>query len=862
MRWVDAGLENFLKAGEGIESCLVMSIDNGFRWYGDKTIGVYFNEVIGKIISCSPIESIMRMDRGGAGAGQVTVTLDNTDNEFDYAGIASYVFKPVIFRQIFYSRDLDGTIVKQGQVDIYKGHITTPLRWSESERTITFTVFQAIKSQEAGYTVDEIFGATNPDAIRLFGVPCPMIFGHVAHSPCLKLTASSSIWTTQGFGLVDKTIQKQIAKLESQKTVIGPIYDWGTESVSPPFVMVGDWTPSPEAESQLSAARQAQEQNAKIDDDIKALQHEYENQIRLSNMYGSGDIPLQLDAKLTTAPGSCTVRVDNLVFPADIPKGQLQGKMKRHTVQGPGETFQQWIAEGFKWVRAGSRVQIVTPYPVWYIASVTPGEIKTVFAKRSTGGSHALTPVPKDWYTTKSIGKANCVILNMPLSARDWLMEQQRIHFENLYGKYLPIHINQPFDWEDDIWVEYNGTIGPSVVSVIDYILNFAGTSVRFDLTGDAYEEKARAQMGHYQCNFMIAVKEDAFKLANDIAYQVNAILYMKNDQVMMRYLPIPSSTRYEIKQSEMLYGSLNIETSNLDEIITRMTATCRLDYSPYFDKPVTVRARNNVEKFGLISESHDYFALTDPAAVLTSIGYWLSLYSVLRTRIIFKAMPWHIKLEALDFCDTPYGVGIVYSASYDSTENVNNIAVDIYPNLGIGVMDKNMYWPDYVTVDPGGGGEPAGGETRPPMESIPGVSYNYVWPENIKIALDKGANAPYFPPSEDFVGIPYPESEPFTPDVPQLSNNYQYNDYKPISIPETPHFFVAPCVVKKGSKDTYAVTAYPNGTGGEGMNLSARQLQIASDDVIPEGSWGFVVGIRDKDKKWHYYIQYPVWLA
>lgn len=861
MRSVSGGLVNFLKAGEGIESITAFAIGNGNRWYADKSIGLYYSGIIGKIVNCSPVESIMRLDKGGGGSGQVSVILDNTDNEFEYVHLDKYIYQTARFRQYFYSRETNGTMVQQGYVDIYKGHISTPVKWSEKERTITFTIAQSIKSAEAGYAIEDIMGQTNSDVVRLLGQPLPMIFGHVYHSPCVRITLNPSIWTTVGFGLVDKTIQKQIAKLESQKTVIGPIYDWGTESVSPPFVMVGDWTPSPEAESQLAAARQAQEQNAKIDQDIQDLQAEYANQIRLA---GSGNVPLQLAGKLNTAPGDCKLRVDNLVFPGRIPAGSLTGTMERHTIQGPGESFQQWIAEGFKWIRAGSRVQIVTPYDVYYCASTTPGAVVQVWAKRSVGGQGMLTPVPTQWWSTKKIGVMTCIVLNMPLSSRDWLMEQQRIHFENLYGKYLPIHINQPYDWEEDLWVEFNGEIGPSPIDIMSWLLSTfePGYTLQVDTLG-RFDDSVQTAINRYKMNFMIAVKEDCIKLIQDIAYQCNCILYLRDDQLWLRYLPMPGSSTYWIRQPDILYGSLTIETSNIDEIYTRSIATCKIDYSPYFEKPVTLRARHNVQKYGLITESHDYFAYTSPAAVDSAMTYWLALNSEVHLRLSMQAMPWHIGVEALDYVQTPYGMGVVYSASYDSQNNVNNLIIDIYPTLGIGEMQKNQYWPDYVTVDPGAGGEPAGGERFKDIPTMPGTQYEYVWPENKKLAADRSPDASYLAPEEDFLPFVPPGPIPeFTPDSPPLTSDYQYNDYKPISIPESPHFFVAPCVIKKGSKSDYTITAYPNGTGGEGMNLSAHQLQIAGDDAIPEGSWGFVVGIRDKDKKWHYYIQYPVWLA
>lgn len=865
MRFVPTGLANFLKAGEGIESVLALSIGRGGRWLADKTVGNAYSGIVGKIVNCSPVESVMRLDKGGGGAGQVTVVLDNTDNEMEYVKLNEYIFTPVSFRQYFYSRALNGTITDRGYVDLYTGHITTPVKWNEKDRTVTLTIAQSIKSSEAGYAIEDILGKTNSDVIRLLGQPLPMIFGHVYHSPCTRITLNPTIWTKEGFGLVDKTIDRQIAKLQSQIQVINPIYDFGTESVSAPFQIVGDWTPSPEAEAQLQAALAAQAQNAKIQQDINNLMAEKTNQIRLA---GSGNVPLQLSAKLNSSPGDCKFRVDNLVFDGHLSAGALEGTMHRQTVKGPGETFQQWIAEGFKWIRAGSRVQIISPYDVYYCASTTPGTVNQVWAKRSVGGEGMLCPVPASWYRIEAIGVMTCVVLNMPLSSRDWLLEQQRIHFENLYGKYLPIHVNQPFDWEEDLWVEFTGSIGPNPVDIIEWLLQTfsPGHNLNIDKSGysDGY---ASGRFAAFPMNFMIAVKEDCIKLIQDIAYQCNSIIYMREDELWLRFLPIGGMSTYDIVQSDILYGSLSIETSNIDEIYTRAIATCRVDYSPYFDKPVTLRATHNIAKYGTITDSHDYFAYTSPSAVDHVMSYWLALNSDVRLRISMQVMPWHIGIESLDYVNTPYGFGVVYSAQYDSASNTNNLVIDIYPALAIGAMHVNTYWPDYVTVDPGSGGEPSGGEIRPDVQ-FPGIQYNYVWPDNKKMTDGKssGDNASYFPPNPDEPFLSYipdgPVSE-FSPDTPPLAGSYQYNDYKPISIPSTPSFRVAPCRVdSKNERSKYNVTAYLHGRAGRGSSIVAEQMQIADDDEIPAGSWCFLIGVRNEAGIWNYYIQVPVWLG
>lgn len=65
------------------------------------------------------------------------------------------------------------------------------------------------------------------------------------------------------------------------------------------------------------------------------------------------------------------------------------------------------------------------------------------------------------------------------------------------------------------------------------------------------------------------------------------------------------------------------------------------------------------------------------------------------------------------------------------------------------------------------------------------------------------------------------------------------------------------PCKVVSGSGSTYTVTLYPDGSTGEaGSNVTATQMQIASGETIPAGSWGFVTKLGSS-----YFMQFAVWL-
>ncbi len=65
------------------------------------------------------------------------------------------------------------------------------------------------------------------------------------------------------------------------------------------------------------------------------------------------------------------------------------------------------------------------------------------------------------------------------------------------------------------------------------------------------------------------------------------------------------------------------------------------------------------------------------------------------------------------------------------------------------------------------------------------------------------------------------------------------------------------PGTVVGGSGDTYQMTIYPKGLGGETQQVTVKQLQIDPTETIPVGSWEMVSKVGS-----NYYVQFPVWLS
>jgi hypothetical protein len=167
---------------EGIEPIVVVKLFLNVTYcYGDevKTINnITFN---GKILEVGEIRSEKTSDSMG-NIQSITIKLDDTDGSLkniltsvQFAGRLASVYH--LFEGI---SDL---------TELLTGMITTPITWSESDKTLTFDIVAKIDSKEIGCFFEE--GSLNlPGQIMpegSYNQKIPIVFGTVANVPALKI---------------------------------------------------------------------------------------------------------------------------------------------------------------------------------------------------------------------------------------------------------------------------------------------------------------------------------------------------------------------------------------------------------------------------------------------------------------------------------------------------------------------------------------------------------------------------------------------------------------------------------------------------------------------------------------------------
>jgi len=145
--------------------------------YGDKHIPEL--GINGQILDISSIENIINISKSSS-SQSVNVTLDDVNgvlkNTFNNTDIHK---KPVWIYQYFTGTALSDRIL------LFRGEITSPITWKESERTLSFDVTSSLNSYEVGFSPEEGDYPNLPP--NLVGKTWPIIFGRVFKAPGVRV---------------------------------------------------------------------------------------------------------------------------------------------------------------------------------------------------------------------------------------------------------------------------------------------------------------------------------------------------------------------------------------------------------------------------------------------------------------------------------------------------------------------------------------------------------------------------------------------------------------------------------------------------------------------------------------------------
>ena len=582
------------------------------------------------------------------------------------------------------------------------------------------------------------------------------------------------------------------------------------------------------------------------------------------------------------------------------------------------------VKSGFTWISPGSNLSLVDDFDFAFLVSAIPGTVINVFAYKGFNGLRQLVQVPDNYYRVQTSGNITYVVMKKPLSIISYLINERTTEAEAFlnqqasdFNGFVSNHVVTNVDWEDQIYVTFQSSIGPNIVDILTWlIINY--TPYNYDWTSF---NLVRGIVANYPANFVIMEHPLVDSLMNDIAYQSRCSLILKDGLYYLTYLsgnPWPVGF---LQLDAVAEDSLQVTTTPIEDIITRYVATWRPDYSPDYATPNQVILRNNEQRYGIIETTKDFYIYNQFYLVKKSALFWM-----LRTSNIFKIVKFNVFLDNLNyevndavildfppvFANIPV-TGIITNLGYD-TENYT-ISLTFWTPVKIGQMQPYLFaWPagltetDYyfpANLTTGGaslGYSPGNIPPPPPLNQIAQQTVDYSsWPDltadyndYVKRASDLDAEGrsaqaeaqrQQDAESGQNTGDNGPHSQPTNANsdaVDPANNANQRNSHIPIKEPISnipvnpkisPQFSVAPTTtptipsnsggssnaypaqIISGSGTLFQANVFTKGLNGEPTPSPVNEVHNDSTLVLDPGIWVTVLEVSGA-----YYVVQPSW--
>lgn len=169
--------------------------------FSDKRVA----NIPGKILQVSGIDDVINL-KGSKASASMSVVIDDTNG----------VLKSLIDKYDLHNRPISVYQYFEGMnlVDkflVFAGKMTSPIAWSEANRTVSFDILSEVRSAEVGFSPEEGQFRDVPD--DLVGKVWPTCFGTVIHVPGTEIRDVVTGQNLLAFGLPDATLAHKIRLL-------------------------------------------------------------------------------------------------------------------------------------------------------------------------------------------------------------------------------------------------------------------------------------------------------------------------------------------------------------------------------------------------------------------------------------------------------------------------------------------------------------------------------------------------------------------------------------------------------------------------------------------------------------------------
>jgi hypothetical protein len=887
MRNIPAAALAKINSQYGIEALIILQIQwpNGTVHYGDKEKPI--EGVEGRILNAGNIDDVVGVGQSGS-SRSVSFTLSDHDgtlkNYFDHVDLHKI---PCRILQTFEGLGLGGAFV------IFDGQINTPIQWNEGERTLEITVMSLLESREFGFSPDEAYFGIVGNSVM--GQAFPIAFGTNIRLPALSINESPQIMLAQGFGIVDEeqweeeiddlAAQAQLAyqnarnaqAAETASSFIANTYRNGSEHSYIGLggaVIVDD--PPDDYQTYLQYKNQADQygqqyvqfsnEYLKIQNEVAAKRKEFAAQkataaraVAILSTNAPRGVPLVVqigENRFNVVLNGAQMVINGIVQPPKPRKSAF-------ATYGDNDQSRNWegqkTRQKYQWVAGGTKLKVLN-LPMKYVVSLNGVNILNVFGKQQG----MYVPVPRDKYVTQFT---------------PFITKTGQVVFATTITTTLPLTSIQDDAgnqvWEDDqIYVDLVSGIPGRMVDILIYAIS-TFTNLGYDPGSFA---TARMYTDAIPMNHVVQERRDTLEYCEAIAFQGKCALWVNDNRVYIRYLPVEPTPVDTITTNDILEDTLSIFTTDTEDVVTKYIALWKFSQDQPENNQIVFRY--NMQKYNYQDESYTFFAFNDPGSVGWSARYWSVRKGTVYKKIKFKTDLTKMNLEAFDavlvdivpMVSCVPVVGIVESAVYDSDAKEIDFVVWLPVRLG----ELCPFAFGYPASENALYGDPAdpGIYTGNPFEKMLDPTnfmtptFNYYTSRSFG-ALSPLRGTPYY--SEQGTDQPISvdtfimngvmnQADPAGIDL-EKSNDYRKYEIKPLKdIPvadaDANLTFFATTIGKPEGVDDIAM--YRCQLYGSEKKVNARQAFVSEDSPrLPNGTPVIMIKVAGM-----YYFQAPIWVT
>jgi len=729
----------------GTEPITIIEVDwvaGSTATYADRTVST----IPGRIVEVGDLDNVVNVSNS-SGSQSLAVTLDDTDGSIKAIMDAHDVHKRTCrVYQYFTGLALSDKFL------LFSGKISSPISWSERDRTVKFTIISQLEDKEIGFSAEE--GQFPYLPADMVGKAWPLIFGKVVNCPALQVNKAVTgttltgcgiisglqLWNTLSDGADESQYTLSLLQIMIQINHLKKVKECWAPTWHPPV----DAVKAADLQKQIDQLnKQMQEAVARRGKQRACALARRQQQIDEAVAKGAGTNPIRIlggedfpqgqtitidingalftgyfqgdqffvqssthpanetaaqqayDAK-TVEPAVCLepTQVSYYRYEDEVPNGCGDGFPKGNKIVDMGVTI----------TNTNATVSQMDTEPVAQQFWADPGTSVKISSNEPI--TYIASIVPGTVLTVKAYKQLTGErrLVDVPT---DLYTVQSKS-----YGTVTAVQIvvNKPLSsiqdqgWGDDLYVTFQSSVGPNVVDILKYLIQHY-TDLTWDNTSFNH---VHDKLAAFPANFPLLERKNTIQVLEEIAFQARCAIWISNGVFYLKYLPEQPTAADTIRVSDIdAENGIEVELTSTEDIVTKMTIKWRLSWADLSDQPKdkaekTIILRHNVNKYGTQEQQYDFYIYNQPDIAYKCATFWLIRKSNTWKRIKFKTFLNKLNLETFDAVTLDFAshyvanapvLAIVEKANYNSADNCVDFEC-LVPVLAGTMAQYHFYWP------------------------------------------------------------------------------------------------------------------------------------------------------------------------